>query len=110
MKIRCSSGSVSWLTSMTGGWYVCIMDIGRDDGRESGRGCEPGELKSLSWVTEETEKEDAFGGFSLGECGVGEAAFDEGVRRFDEWPPHSDMKESTENARTEASISECCSW
>lgn len=24
-----SSGIVSWLTSMTGGWYVWIMDMGR---------------------------------------------------------------------------------
>jgi hypothetical protein len=35
--MRCSSGSVSALMSMTGGWYVCIMDMGREDGRESER-------------------------------------------------------------------------
>lgn len=35
--MRCSSGSVSWLTSMTGGWYVWIIDMGRVDRRESER-------------------------------------------------------------------------
>jgi hypothetical protein len=41
--MRWSSGSVSAPTSMTGGWYVCIIDIGRDEGRESERGrCCPG--------------------------------------------------------------------
>jgi len=33
--MRCNSGKVSWLTSMTGGWYVCIMDMGRSEARES---------------------------------------------------------------------------
>ncbi len=30
VKMGCSSGMVSSLTSMRGGWYVCTMDKGRD--------------------------------------------------------------------------------
>jgi hypothetical protein len=32
--MRWSSGSTSAPTSIMGGWYVCIMDIGREDWRE----------------------------------------------------------------------------
>jgi hypothetical protein len=96
--MRWSSGSVSAPTSMTGGWYVCIMDMGRVDARELEREREGwwpgvGEARSLLYVSRadaDCAKADA-GGCS----GAGDAVLEGGG--FCKWfvPPHCDMKDKT---------------
>lgn len=83
--MRCSSGSVSSETSMTGGWYVCIMDMGREDGAESSRGWNEGLEEERWWFSKVVV--DALGGVTAagclapGEDGAGEAPVDECARR-----------------------------
>ena len=119
--MRCSSGSVSWPTSMMGGWYVCIMDMGRDERPVSARwrcgwagdGEARSLLKSFSAVALSANEWAVGGGFegdcgAVGDAGPGEGAADE-VFVLD-WcglPPHCDMNERTVHERTERSISEC---
>lgn len=101
--MRCSSGSVSWLTSIMGGWYVCIIDMGRTEARESALGRPMGLGDSY---LSNAVAEDAFvgGGCGVeGDAGAGEAVADAGVFLLGELPPHSDMNERT--VRTAAGIS-----
>jgi len=114
--MRNSSGSVSAPMSMTGGWYVCIIDIGRTDARESERWCGRGEgegenARSLLKVS--TAVADAccarvvallllvvvargsFDGGRAGDDGPGEALFDGGCFWRCADPPHCDMNERT---------------
>jgi len=83
------------------------MDMGRDDGRESGRGCAAGLADEKSGpsklVVEDEGSTEAMGCFPEGDGGAGEVPA-EGVLLCGELPPHSDMKESTVRER---SISEC---
>jgi hypothetical protein len=105
--MRWSSGSVSALTSMTGGWYVWIMDMGRDE-RESERERDcwwpgEGEARSLLYVSRavaDCAKAEEDGGALVGEAGAGDAGpgdalVDGGC--FCRWaaPPHCDMKDRT---------------
>lgn len=96
---------------MTGGWYVCIIDIGREEGRESecSRCAGPGELRSvLKWsrAVADWAKDAAEGCFMVGEAGPGEPELECGCCfwRCAE-PPHCDIKERTVKERTDRNIS-----
>ena len=119
--MRCSSGNVSWPTSMMGGWYVCIMDMGREERPVSerwrcwaGLGEVRSLLRSFSAVADSANECEDGGGFEgdwavVGDAGPGEGAADVDVVVLC-WllaPPHCDMKERTVRERTERSISEC---
>jgi hypothetical protein len=103
-----------------GGWYVCIIDMGRDERpvSERWRCCWAGEgearslLYSFSAVALSANEWEV-GGFE-GDCGaVGEGAADEAVVFvLGCWvePPHCDMNERTVHERTERSISEVLSY
>lgn len=109
--MRWSSGKVSCETSMTGGWYVWIMESGRCDMRDSGRAWAVG-LGDGSWLLSYTvlvtEKDEALGSLAgafatEGLAGAGDAGFTgeaaaeavDVLRRCRRLPPHSDMKERT---------------
>ena len=111
--MRWSSGKVSCETSMTGGWYVWIMESGRCDMRESGRAGTVGlgDGSGLSYAVLVTEKDEALGSLAgafatEGLAGAGEAGFAgeaeaeavDVLRRCRRLPPHSDMKERTGSA------------
>lgn len=117
--MRCSSGSVSCVTSMTGGWYVWIMLMGRDDGfdTESPRtrlaglcgGSWPWPSRAASAALEPLGVVLLSGCFKDGEGGAGDGVAltvvaGEFLRGE---PPHSDMNERTERAGR--SISVCSS-
>lgn len=88
------------------------MDMGRDDGLESGLTCELGlgDECSKSRAVEEVEGFAfvvAFICLDNGDGGAGDGDDAEGLDRLCELPPHSDMKERTVKERTERNISEC---
>jgi hypothetical protein len=99
--MRCSSGNVSWLTSITGGWYVCIIETGREEGLESERYCwllfEGEFLVMLSCCV--VEADVGMGVVRVrgrGVAVVGDGSSEvEGGFLCGELPPHSDMKERT---------------
>jgi hypothetical protein len=108
--MRCSSGSVSWPTCMMGGWYVCIMDMGREERPVSERwrccwaalGESRPPLISFSAVADSESECEAGGGceggcagVGVGDAGPGEGAADEDVVVLCGEPPHCDMKDST---------------
>lgn len=77
---------------MTGGWYVCIMDNGREERRWSERACGSGlgECSWLSKLAEAAEKADAFGSLggavaTVGDAGTGEAAGVDAVEALRRW-------------------------
>lgn len=96
-KIGANSGSVSSAVSMTGGWYVCAMDVWREWPR---RGVSPAagslgedcaEEPVLSW--------DAFGS---GDSGLGPKEGDDGADEDGERgksPPHWLIKDRTSGGR-----------
>lgn len=106
-----------------GGWYVCIIDMGRDERPVSlrwrcwtGLGETRSLLKSFSAVVDSANECEDGGGFE-GDCGtVGDAGPGEGAADVDVdvvvvvlgcvEPPHCDMKERTAEERTERSISD----
>lgn len=83
--MRCSSGRVSCDTSITGGWYVWIIDMGRDEGCSSVRGCERG-LYAGSLLSSAVE--DRLFVLAMGCLAVGEGGAECVV-------PHCDMKLNT---------------
>lgn len=121
--MRCSSGSVSWPTCIMGGWYVCIMDMGREERPVSERwrccwaalGEARPPLRSFSAVADSESECEAGGGCEggcagVGDAGAGEGAADEDVVVLCGEPPHCDMKDSTVKERTGRSISKVHFW
>ena len=77
---------------MTGGWYVCIMDSGREERRCSwgAYGSGLGECSCFSKLAEATEKADALGSLggavaTVGDAGAGEAAGVDAVEVLRRW-------------------------
>jgi hypothetical protein len=106
---------------MMGGWYVWIIDMGRDERpvserwRCAGLGEARSLLKPSSAVADSANECEDGGGFE-GDCGaVGDAGPGEGAADVDVVvlgcvePPHCDMNERTVKERTERSISEVLS-
>ena len=108
---------------MMGGWYVCIMDMGRDERPVSerwrccclaGLGEARSLLKSFNAVADSANEFEDAGSFEgdrgvVGDAGPGEGAADvvvDVVVLGCVVPPHCDMKERTVEERTERSISE----
>lgn len=98
-----------------GGWYVCIIDMGRDERPVSERWrCWAGLgearpfAKSFSAVADSAYGwEDGEGDWAVGDAGPGEVVVDlDGCVE----PPHCDMNERTVRERTERSISKTLSY
>jgi len=96
--MRWSSGSVSAPTSMTGGWYVWIIDMGREEGRESVENWRwwlgEGDARPLLLYVSSAVADRANEG-RAGDDGPGDAVLDGGCFCRCALPPHCDIKDKT---------------